>query len=190
MAELIKESGRLLREKMERPFDEVKKDVLDFFRVRFQNFLLDKGYPYDVIEAVIFTSFDELLDVQQRIDALREARTWQDFESIVIGFKRAMNILKGLTSRREINPSFFFEPIEKNLYQAFINAKERVNDHLNKRNYKSALIEMSQMRRPIDEFFDRVMVMVEDETIRDNRLALLDGIGQLFLRFADFSKLT
>ena len=49
---------------------------------------------------------------------------------------------------------------------------------------------MTQMKRPIDEFFDRVMVMVEDEAIRNNRLALLDEIGQLFLKIADFSKLT
>ena len=49
---------------------------------------------------------------------------------------------------------------------------------------------MTQMRKPIDTFFDKVMVMVEDEKIRNNRLALLDGIGQLFLRIADFSKLT
>jgi len=46
------------------------------------------------------------------------------------------------------------------------------------------------MKKPIDEFFDKVMVMVEDEAIRNNRLALLDEIGQLFLRIADFSKLT
>jgi glycyl-tRNA synthetase beta chain len=49
---------------------------------------------------------------------------------------------------------------------------------------------MTQMRKPIDTFFDKVMVMVEDEIIRNNRLALLDGIGRLFLKIADFSKLT
>jgi glycyl-tRNA synthetase beta chain len=190
LSELIGKSGRLLKEKMERPFSEVKNEVLDFFRIRYQNFLLDKGYPFDVIEAVVSTSFDELLDVQHRIDALKAARGWKDFESIVIGFKRAMNILKGSTSKKEMNPSFFSEPAEKNLYQAFIDAKEKVNRHLNKRDYKSALLEMIRMKGPIDEFFDGVMVMVEDETIRNNRLALLDGIGKLFLRIADFSKLT
>ena len=190
LSELIGKSGRLLKEKMERPFSEVKNEVLDFFRIRYQNFLLDKGYPFDVIEAVVSTSFDELLDVQHRIDALKTARGWKDFESIVIGFKRAMNILKGLTSKKEMNPSLFSEPAEKSLYQAFIDAKEKVNRHLNKRDYKSALLEMTRMKGPIDEFFDGVMVMVEDEMIRNNRLALLDDIGKLFLRIADFSKLT
>jgi glycyl-tRNA synthetase beta chain len=49
---------------------------------------------------------------------------------------------------------------------------------------------MTQMRKPIDTFFDKVMVMVEDDIIRNNRLTLLDGIGQFFLKMADFSKLT
>jgi glycyl-tRNA synthetase beta chain len=59
LSELIGKSGRLLKEKMERPFSEVKNEVLDFFRIRYQNFLMDKGYPFDVIEAVVSTSFDE-----------------------------------------------------------------------------------------------------------------------------------
>jgi len=190
LSQLIEKSENLLKEKMERPFPEVKKEVLDFFRVRYQNFLLDKGYPFDVVEAVLSFSFDELLDAQGRIDALKRAREWKDFESIVIGFKRAMNILKGYSSKKEIIQSLFSEPGEQNLYQSFLKAKNKIELHLNKRTYESALLEMTQMKRPIDDFFDQVMVMVEDEAIRDNRLALLDGIGQLFLRIADFSKLT
>jgi glycyl-tRNA synthetase beta chain len=190
LPQLIEESERQLKGKMERPPEEVKKEVLDFFRIRYQNFMLDKGYPFDVIEAVVSTSFEELLDIQHRIDALRGAREWKDFESIVIGFKRAMNILKGLSSKREINSSFFSEDAEKNLHQSFLKTKEKVDHHLKKRDYESSLLEMTQMKKPIDEFFDKVMVMVEDETIRNNRLVLLDGIGQLFLRIADFSKLT
>jgi glycyl-tRNA synthetase beta chain len=187
---LIEESEKQLKGKMERPVEKVKEEVLDFFRVRYQNFLLDKEYPFDVTDAVLSISFDELLDVQGRIDALKRAKEWKDFESIVIAFKRAMNILKGSPPQREINPSLFAESAEKNLYQSFLKAKERIDLHLNQRDYPSALHEMTQMKKPIDEFFDGVMVMVEDEAIRNNRLALLDEIGKVFLRIADFSKLT
>jgi glycyl-tRNA synthetase beta chain len=190
LRDLIEESEKQLKEKMERPVGQVKEEVLDFFRVRYQNFLLDKEYPFDVTDAVLSISFDELLDVQGRMDALRKAKGWKDFESIVIAFKRAMNILKGSPPKREINLSLFVEPAEQSLYQSFLNAKERIDQHLGKRDYPSALLEMTQMKKPIDEFFEGVMVMVEDEAIRDNRLALLDDIGKLFLRIADFSKLT
>jgi glycyl-tRNA synthetase beta chain len=190
LRKFIEESEKQLKEKMERSVEQVKEEVLDFFRVRYQNFLQDKGYPFDVIEAVISNSFDELLDIQHRIDALRTAREWKDFGSIVIGFKRAMNILKGITSTKEISPSLFSEPVEKNLYQSFLKAKENIGRFLSQRDYETALFEMTQMKKPIDDFFDGVMVMVESEAIRNNRLALLDEVGKLFLRIADFSKLT
>ncbi len=186
---LIEESQRQLEEKMERPVEQVKEEVLDFFRVRYQNFLLDKGYPFDVTEAVLSISFDELLDVQGRLDALRKAREWEDFESIVVAFKRAINILKGSPPKKELNPSFFAETAERNLYQSFLKAREKIGLHLNQRDYPSALLEMTRMKKPIDDFFEGVMVMVEDEGMRNNRLALLDEIGKLFLRIADFSKL-
>jgi glycyl-tRNA synthetase beta chain len=101
-----------------------------------------------------------------------------------------MNILKGSLSGGQITPSLFAESAEQNLYRSFLKAKEEIDILLNKRDYPSALLEMTRMKKPIDEFFDGVMVMVEDEKIRNNRLALLDEIGKLFLRIADFSKLT
>jgi glycyl-tRNA synthetase beta chain len=188
--ELIEEGWRLLKEKMERPMEDVKRDVLDFFRIRYQNFLLDRGYPFDVVEAALSISFDKLIDSQHRIEALKMARAWKDFESIVIAFKRAMNILKGAPPPKEINPSILSDPAEQNLYQAFLEAKAKIELHLSQEVYESVLQEMTRMKKPIDDFFDKVMVMVEEEGIRNNRLALLDGIGRLFLKIADFSKLT
>ena len=190
LRELIDESEKQLKEKMERTVEEVRNDVLDFFRARYQNFLLDRKVPFDVTEAVLSVSFDELPDVQGRIDALQKAREWKDFESIVIAFKRAMNILKGSPPKGQITPSLFAESAEQNLYQSFLKAKEKIESLLRKRDYPAALLEMTRMKKPIDDFFDGVMVMVEDGTIRNNRLALLDEIGKLFLRIADFSKLT
>jgi glycyl-tRNA synthetase beta chain len=190
LTELIEESGKLLKEKMERPFADVKKEVLDFFRVRFQYFLLDKGYPFDLIEAAFSASFDELLDVQGRVDALMEAKKLKDFESIVIGSKRAINILKGSGSVGQVDPSLLQEAAEKGLYKSFVGLKDKVESHLNLRDYRAALLVLIQLKKPIDDFFDKVMVMVEDQKIRDNRLALLSQISQLFLRIADFSKLS
>ena len=143
-----------------------------------------------MIEAAFSASFDELLDVQGRVDALWEAKKLKDFESIVIGSKRAINILKGSTSVGHVDPSLFQEAAEKGLYESFIGLKDKVESHLNRRDYRAALLVLIQLKKPIDDFFDKVMVMVEDQKIRDNRLALLSQISQLFLRVADFSKLS
>ena len=116
LVQLVEESGRLLKEKMERPLADVREEVVNFFRVRYQNFLIDKGYRFDVIEAALSPSFDELRDAQHRIDALRAAREWKDFESVVIAFKRAMNILKGAASQKGVDPSLLSETAEKILY--------------------------------------------------------------------------
>jgi glycyl-tRNA synthetase beta chain len=190
LVELIEESGKLLKDRLGRSFAEVKAEVLDFFRTRYQYLLLDKGYAFDVVDSVMSISFDDLLDGQHRMDALRVAREWEDFGSIVIGSKRAMNILKGYASKEEVRPSLFNAPEEQSLYQSFLEAKERIELSLKQKAYETALLEMTKMRQPIDSFFDKVMVMVEDESLRNNRLALLDRIGKLFLRIADFSKLT
>jgi len=190
LSELIEESERLLKEKMERPPEEVKKEVLDFFRTRYQYFLLDKGYPFDVIDAVFSTFFDDLVDIQSRIDALRHAREFNDFDSLVIGFKRAMNILKGSPPSKGFDPSLLKESAEQGLYHSFVEMKARIEPHLTQRAYGEAISEMTRLRQPIDDFFNGVMVMVEERSVRENRLALLDQVGQLFLRIADFSKLT
>jgi len=190
LSELIEVSGRELKDKIVRPFSEVKEEVKDFFKVRYQNLMLEKGYTFDVIEAVISTSFDELVDVQHRLDALWIARKMEDFDSIVIGFKRAMNILKGLESQKEVNPNLFCEEPERNLYQSFLWAKDKIDNYLIQRDYRAVLSEMVKLKRVIDEFFDHVMVMVEEQAIRQNRLALLEKISKLFLRIADFSKLS
>jgi glycyl-tRNA synthetase beta chain len=190
LPELIGQSEALLKEKLDRLSKEVKKEVLDFFRTRYQYFLLDKGYPFDVIDAVFSTFFAEVLDVQGRIDALRQAKALPDFDSLVIGFKRAMNILKGAPSAKGLNLSLLNEPAEKNLYQSFLEMKSKIEPHLARRDYPQAISELIGLRKPIDDFFNGVMVMVEDKAMRENRLALLDQIGQLFLRIADFSKLT
>ena len=188
--EFIDESEKLLKHKMERPMSDVKQEVRDFFRTRYQYFLLDKGYPFDVIDAVFSTGVDELVDAQGRVEALAEAKGWKDFESIVIASKRAINILKGASPAKKIDPTLFHEPAEKNLYQAFITTRETVEARLKKRDYRAALLEMTRLKVPVDQFFDGVMVMVEDQTIRENRLALLDQIGQVCGRIADFSKLS
>lgn len=190
LTKFIEESEKLLVGKKEKPLDELRQEILDFFKIRFQNLFLEKGCSYDIIEAVISIAFDDLLDTKNRIDALNEARKWKDFDSIVIGFKRAINILKGYKEEAETIKSLFKEPAEINLFNAYIELRGKADQYLKKKQYHLLLKEMVKLRKPIDDFFDQVMVMVEDEVMRKNRLSLLHGIRNIFLKVADFSKLS
>ncbi|HUT84396.1 MAG TPA: DALR anticodon-binding domain-containing protein, partial [Thermodesulfobacteriota bacterium] len=102
--------------------------------------------------------------------------------------KRAMNIIKEDVGVK-INPALFEGKAEENLLSAYQEIKRKAEDFLKQKDYPACLEEMAKLKGPIDAFFDGVMVMVDDERIRKNRLALLGGITNLFGRIADFSKI-
>ncbi|HWP49174.1 MAG TPA: glycine--tRNA ligase subunit beta [Candidatus Limnocylindrales bacterium] len=185
---LISQSLQLLQGKLLRPPEEVKKEVLEFFKVRFINLLTGQGIRQDTIEAVLSVEFDDLVDSYKRILALAEFRNDPGFESLLIAFKRVINIIpKGFSGK--VNPNLFERDEEKDLYQAVLKIKDLVASAFAQKEYRKALTEISTLRSPVDRFFTGVMVMVEDPEIRANRLALLDTIADLFRGFADFSKL-
>jgi glycyl-tRNA synthetase beta chain len=99
-----------------------------------------------------------------------------------------MNIIKEDVGVK-INPALFECKAEENLLSAYQEIKRKAEDLLKQNDYPACLEEMAKLKGPIDGFFDGVMVMVDDERIRKNRLALLSGITSLFGRIADFSKI-
>lgn len=94
------------------------------------------------------------------------------------------------TESVRVDESLFQDPCESALYQAFQEIENRVDQDLNRGGFEAALLDIASLKKPVDEFFDGVMVMADDPKIRDNRLALLARISDLFGRFADFTKLS
>ncbi len=188
MGEVIRESSGQLKEKSELPPREVAASVLEFFRLRFQNFLVSKGTPADVVEAVLEVGFDDVVDCHDRILALTAIKGSKEFAPLAVAFKRVVNISRD-APRREVAPSLFREGAEEKLHQAFLEVRERLDGLLNEKDYQGAMREMRQLKEPVDNFFDRVLVMDEDRKLKDNRLALLGQIADLFSRIADFSKI-
>ena len=90
---------RLLKDVLKKPAEEIKKDVLEFFKGRLQNQLIAQGYAYDTVDAVLSTDIDELVEVIEKIKALQDFRQNPDFEPISIAFKRVDNILKDFHER-------------------------------------------------------------------------------------------
>jgi glycyl-tRNA synthetase beta chain len=183
---LVREALFLLDEWRTRPAEEVETEVMEFIRTRFVNFHTSREFPLDVVEAVVRCRFEDAADARRRVEALSQWKQRDDFDAIIIGFKRVVNILKGSESFG-LSEGLFEEDAEKELYSAYQGVQKRAEPLIAAGNYADALEVIAELKSPIDRFFDLVMVMVEDERLRSNRLGLLQSIAGIFGQVADFS---
>ncbi|MFA4915997.1 MAG: glycine--tRNA ligase subunit beta [Syntrophales bacterium] len=188
LEDLVNKSMSILGDKLKRPFEETKTDVLEFFRGRLGNRLISQGCPYDVVDAVLALGISEIVVSVKKMEALKAFKSHTDFEPLTIAFKRVGNIIKNF-NRGFVDPALFEMNEETTLYDAFLEIKERSLAYNITDDYQSSLAELARLRKPVDDFFDSVLVMAEDERIRHNRLSLLQEVSMLFHRIADFSKI-
>jgi glycyl-tRNA synthetase beta chain len=171
--------------------------VRGFFRERLEFYLKDAHeprYAYDVVNAVLAVDSDDVVDAAARAEAVSKVRGSADFESISIAFKRMKNILRQAGEKTKViamrvNPSGLQEESEKELAALIPQTVATVEKLRAARDYEGALLEIAKLRPAIDKFFDKVMVMVDDETLRANRLALLQTVVKEFSTIADFSEI-
>jgi glycyl-tRNA synthetase beta chain len=173
-------------------FDE---SVRTFFRERLEFFLRDvHGYNYDVVKAVLAADADDVVDAVARAEAVKQVMHMPEFQAIGAACKRMRNILRQ-AAEKKIEPAAKFEYLpnaaeEEKILMAYMErTSAKVEEHRNKKQYVDALLLLSTAREPVDRFFDKVMVMVEDENIRANRLALLRTLLKEFSTIADFSEI-
>ncbi|MFQ5839983.1 MAG: glycine--tRNA ligase subunit beta [Candidatus Methylomirabilales bacterium] len=188
LSAIVRKAVDLVRPRMTRPVEPVVGDILEFLRARQQSLLVERGVPPDVVEAVLAVDSDRVDQVGRRAAALAAFRQEADFAELAAAFRRVVNILGKLPSS-PVDPSLFTETAEAGLYEAAHRLREQVDPLLQQERYAEALRQMAGIRPVIDRFFDAVLVMAEDPTIRDNRLALLHQVAGMFGRLADFSKL-
>jgi len=166
-----------------------------FFRERLEFYLKDaRGYAYDVVSAVLAADSEDVVDAAARAEAVSKVRGSADFESISIAFKRMKNILRQAAENKRrtaegLNAAALSEESEKELAALIPQAASAVENLRSTRNYEQALLEVAELRPAIDKFFDKVMVMVDDEELRANRLALLQTLVKEFTTIADFSEI-
>jgi len=186
--ELIDESLSILGPLLKRPAVETKTAVLEFFRGRFENQLISQGHPYDVVDAVLATGVQNLVTAEDKIRAMEAFKSHPDFQPLAIAFKRVVNIIRGF-DKGAVDPGLFTGDEERNLHDAFLKIRETVFDRISRGDYAGGLTELALMRKPVDAFFETVLVMAEDDQIRMNRLSLLEEISTLFHDVADFSRI-
>ena len=174
---------------------EVEKSIFDFLIDRARYVLLEReGFAYDEISAVVAAGADDLVDVRDRLEAVREIRKTRNFEPLAVSFKRVRKILEKAGSEKKwrlpaVRPELFQEEAERKLHAAARRAAEEAEGHKKLRRYRDALQGIAKLRPEVDEFFDRVMVMAEQEDIRRNRLTLLAELLSEFSTIADFSEI-
>jgi glycyl-tRNA synthetase beta chain len=171
--------------KLNLPKGEVKAELQEFFRLRMKALLTEHSVRYDVIDAVLASEMDNLPLVLQKATVLMQCVQQDNFKSEAEGFIRVANLAtKG--EQLTVNQALLEATEEIALYESWRNALEKVKQAPNATVWYKAL---SQMVPAIHTFFDHVMVMVDREEIKENRLALLKNINQLVQSFAVFDSI-
>ncbi len=162
--------------------------ILEFIKGRFVNDLTSRAVSSEAVDAVTSITFDDIVDCRMRIDALIKISSQETFTLLAGAFKRVINIIKD-HDQTAVDETLLVEAAEKALYRSFQKISDRVKPLVADQNYDEALTAILEMKEDVDKFFDDVMVMAEDEDLKNNRLALLTGIARLFLQVGDFSRM-
>jgi len=169
--------------------------VAIFFRERVEFYVKDVlGYAYDVVKAVLGADAEDVVDVVQRAEAVKQVLHLPEFQAIGAACKRMRNILKQ-AAEKGIAPAAIFESLpdsaaEEKALSSYVEVNgPKVEELRKKKEYGEALRLLSTAREPVDAFFDKVMVMVDDAKVRANRLALLRTLLKEFSTIADFSEI-
>ena len=188
LEDLVKKSAALFGDKLTN--QNVVTDVVDFMLGRFRAWYQDEGIAVDVIQAVLARRPTRPADFDARVRAVSHFRTLDSAEALAAANKRVSNILaKADAAIGEINLTACVEPAEKALAEAVLALRTEVQPLIAKGDYTAVLDKLANLRAPVDSFFDNVMVNAEDPALRQNRLAILNTLQDLFLQVADISVL-
>ena len=179
-------------------FNTAKQRLVKFFWSRIENIYENEGYKFDEVKAVIIPSqkigLKVLGDIKKKLDALQNLRKESSFESITTIFKRASNILNQARKQKLnisdiVKPDLLKEEPEQKLYNQYVVIDKQLDELLSKKDYVNAINKLNDIKPYLDNFFEKVMVMCEDENIKINRISLINYITEKFNSFVNLSSL-
>lgn len=168
-------------------YDKVKNEIMDFFVGRIRNMFSDLKIRYDIIDAVLSAESDDIYDMKIRANKLNEWLSKEDLHGILETFNRVSTLARDFSST-EVKRDLLSED-EIELYDSYNNIESKVLGLIEKKEYDKALDLLSTLSNPISDYFEKVMVMVEDEELKNNRLALLRKIYNTMMMVGDLSKI-
>ncbi len=165
-------------------------DVQSFIFDRLAGYLRDSGATAQEVEAVLSRRLVNLAEVPKVLKAVQAFQTMPESAALAAANKRIVNILRKAGKEYQgADAGKLVEPAERTLFDALQKVQPAVESRFKAHDYTGALQRLAALKQPVDAFFDSVMVMTEDATVRDNRLALLGDLKSLMNRVADISKL-
>lgn len=168
-------------------YNKVKSEIMNFFLGRLRNMFLDSGIRYDIIDAIIKTEGDDIYDIKIRADKLNDWLNKEGLSDILTAFNRVSTLAEKATSSDVKRDLLTDDEIE--LYDSYNNIEERALNLINKKEYDKALDILTSLKDPIDNFFEKVMVMVDNEDLKHNRLGLLRKIYDIMMKVCDLSQI-
>lgn len=169
---------------------EVKPELIEtaaeFVAGRLHGLLLDKGFRYDVVDAVEQVNGDYPAVAAQQAGVLSAWVARDDWGTILPAYSRCLRMTRDLEQEFAIDSNLLVEPEDQILFEALLRAQQNLEDEPG---FETALVQIEQLVPVINEFFDKVLVMVEDEALRNSRLGMLQTIAGLLKPFADISRL-
>ncbi len=167
----------------------VEEQVYDFMMERLRAYYADSGIHGDEFDAVFALRPAHPYDFDRRVRAVGAFRKLPEAESLAAANKRIGNILKQARTTDHFDPALLKDDAERALADKLVSISADVAPLFTARDYEGALKKLAGLRATVDTFFDKVMVMADDAALRNNRLALLNALRELFLRVADISRL-
>jgi len=171
-------------------------EILAFMADRLKVALKEKGTRHDLIDAIFsLGGEDDLVRLVARVEALQSFLKSDDGANLLVGYRRAANILRieekkdAKTYSGEPDPALLQLPEEKSLFTAMATANDLIKAELERERFTEAMTAMARMRAAVDAFFDKVTVNAPDAALRENRLKLLAQIVATAHTVADFSKI-
>ncbi|MDH2924805.1 glycyl-tRNA synthetase beta chain [Nicoletella semolina] len=186
---LVRKSAALFSDKLTNA--NVVADVVDFMLGRFRAWYQDEGIAVDVIQAVLARRPTKPADFDARVRAVSHFRTLDSAQALAAANKRVSNILAKVEGEisSEIHYSLLVEVEEKALAEQVLALQAELAPVFASGEYQVALDRLASLRETVDNFFEKVMVNAEDESLRRNRQAILNNLRNLFLQVADISVL-
>lgn len=168
-------------------YNKVKSEIIEFFMGRIRNMFNDSNIRYDIIESVLSANTDDIYDMKIRADKINEWLKKDDISDVLSAFNRVAT-LAVKSDTIEVQRDLLTAD-EIPLYDSYNSIEDKVLQLINKKEYDKALDLLATLKEPIDNYFDKVMIMVEDADIKNNRLGMIKRIYDMMKRVCDLSEI-